>query len=139
MDSISVKDLAKMMKQLDFCMMTTADGRGTLHARPMSNNREVDYDGDSYFFSYEDTGKVRQLRESPLVSLTFQGEDMLFLQLYGRASIVTQRGRMEEHWSEDLNRWFPQGLETPGLVMIQVKATSAQYWHKEKEGKVKLD
>jgi general stress protein 26 len=138
MANISTKELAKLMKDLDFCMMTTADGRGSLHSRPMSNNREVEFDGDSYFFTYEDTGKIRQLRESPLVSLTFQGKDMLFIQLYGHGSILTQRGRMEEHWSNDLNRWFPDGLETKGLVMIQVKATKARYWHKEKEGEVNL-
>jgi general stress protein 26 len=139
MDKISLRDLAGLMKKLDFCMMTTTDGRGTLHARPMSNTREVEYDGDSYFFTYEDTGKVRQLRENPLVSLTFQTDDMLFIQLYGRASIITQRGRMEEHWSQDLNRWFPEGLDTAGLAMIHVKATAAHYWHKEKEGTARLD
>ncbi|PHN06005.1 pyridoxamine 5'-phosphate oxidase family protein [Flavilitoribacter nigricans] len=139
MKKLSVKDLAKKMKELDFCMMTTADGRGSMHSRPMSNNREVEYDGNSYFFSYEDTGKIRQLRESPLVSLTFQGKDMLFIQLYGHASIITQKGRMKEHWSDDLNRWFPEGLETEGVVMIHVEGKRAHYWAKENEGMLRLD
>lgn len=126
------------MKDLDLCMMTTVDGRGSLHSRPMSNNREVEYDGNSYFFSYEDTGKIRQLRESPLVSLTFQGEDMLFIQLYGNGKIIKQKGRMKDHWSEELVRWFPDGLETEGIVMIHVQAKKIHYWHKENEGEVKV-
>lgn len=50
MEKVSLKKVAAIMKNLDFCMMVTKDGRNTLHSRPISNNGEVEYDGDSWFF-----------------------------------------------------------------------------------------
>lgn len=125
------------MKAIDYCMMTTADGNGTLHSRPMSNNREVDYDGESYFFSYKDTQKVRDLKQIPLTSLTYQGKDGLFIHIYGEAQYTEQREKMKDHWSDDLNRWFPDSLEKGGL-MIRVDAKKTHYWQNEKEGEVRL-
>ena len=124
------------MKAIDFCMMTTVDGNGTMHSRPMSNNKEVEYEGESYFFSYGDTTKVRDINHSPLTSLTYQGEDGWFIHVYGESHLIEQKGRMEEHWSDDLNAWFPDGLDTDGLVMIRVKANNIHYWHKADEGSV---
>jgi general stress protein 26 len=69
MKKASIKTLAEKMKNLDFCMMITQDGRGSLHSRPMSNNRKVEYDGNSWFFTNEDTHKVRQIEADPKVSL----------------------------------------------------------------------
>ena len=122
------------MKKIDFCHFITTDGRGTHHSRPMSNNKNVEYDGTSYFFSLTDTGKVRQIEQNSMVSLAYQGDDMLFVHVYGKASFITQRGRMEPLWDDGLNGWFKEGLDTPGLVLIRVDAHKICYWHKEKEG-----
>ena len=122
------------MKNLDFCMMVTQDGRGTLHSRPMSNNGKVEFDGNSWFFSYLDSNKVRQIEKDPKVTLVYQTDDMLFLDCYGYANIVTQKSLMEEKWVKDLEMWFPQGLETPGICLIKVEAKRIQFWHKEDEG-----
>jgi general stress protein 26 len=45
-----LKELSRKMKKLDICLLTTQNGRGGLHSRPMSNNGDVAYDGNSYFF-----------------------------------------------------------------------------------------
>ncbi len=58
MKSNSLKQIAEKMRQLGFCMMTTVDGRGTQFSRLMSNNGEVEYDGNSWFFTYEQSDKV---------------------------------------------------------------------------------
>lgn len=105
----------------------------------MSNNKQVEYDGDSYFFSFMDTNKVRQIQQDAKVSLIFQTDDMLFMECYGSASILTQKSIMEEKWVEGLERWFPEGLETPGLCLIKVKGRRISFWHKEDEGTYKVD
>lgn len=138
MQQKKLKDMASKMKQLDFCHMITVDGRGTHHSRPMSNNKNVDFDGTCYFFSFEDTNKVRHLQNSPLVSLTYQTDDMLFIHMYGTASIITQKGRMEDFWDKSLDMWFPQGIHTPGIVMIKVNASKICYWHKAEEGEINI-
>ncbi len=137
MKTASLQTVARKMKDLDLCMLVTADGRGTFHSRPMSNNGKVDYDGDSWFFTYEDSNKVRQIQAHPNVSLIFQAAPALFIECYGRASIVMQRSKLEEKWLPELEQWFPQGLETPGLCLIRVKAARVQFWDKGEEGEYK--
>lgn len=43
----TLHDLAKAMKSIDFAMLFTRSDGGELAGRPMSNNNDVDYDGDS--------------------------------------------------------------------------------------------
>ena len=133
MKALSLKHLAEIMKAQDFCMMLTADGRGTHHSRPMSNNRDVDYDGTTWFFTYEDSNKVRQIEGDAKVTLTYQGKDFLFVSCYGHAGIIRQKSMMADHWMDSLSQWFPQGLETPGICMVKVVASQVQVWDKDGE------
>jgi len=137
MKNASLKTIAKKMKDLDFCMMITQDENNGLYSRPMSNNGQVEYDGDSWFFTYEDSRKIEQIKKVQQVSLVFQGEDMLFLQCFGEASIIKEKSVMEEKWIDELERWFPQGIDTPGICLIKVKASHIQFWQKEEEGEYK--
>lgn len=127
------------MKNLDFCMLVTKDGRGSLHSRPMSNNGEVEYDGNSWFFTYDDSSKVKHIEGEPKVSLVYQTDKMLFIECYGHASIVKDKSVMEEKWVDDLNRWFPKGLETPGICLLKVTSTRVHFWDKEEEGEYKAN
>ncbi len=67
----TVRKVAKLMRDLDFCMMTTHAGRGGLHARPMSNNGEVEFDGHVWFFSAADARKVREIEANSAVHLAY--------------------------------------------------------------------
>ena len=49
MAKLTMTAIARLMRKLDFCMMVTQTGRGTMNCRPMSNNKDVSYKGDSYF------------------------------------------------------------------------------------------
>ena len=52
--SAEIKKVATIMKKLDFCLMTTRSADG-MRARPMSNNGEVEFDGDVWF---DDEGEI---------------------------------------------------------------------------------
>ena len=87
--STTVKKVAKLMRDLDFCMFTTRTARGGFHARPMSNNGEVEFDGDVWFFSSADSRKVREIEAEPTVHLSYVDlEDWRFVSMTGRARIV---------------------------------------------------
>ena len=45
---------------------------------------------------------------------------------------------MVKHWNPDLDRWFAQGLDTPGIVLIRVTAKRIKYWQGEDQGEVTL-
>ena len=67
----SIRKIAQMMRDLDFCMLTTTSDDGRLHSRPMSNNGEVEFDGDVWFFSAADSRKIEEIEENPEVELSY--------------------------------------------------------------------
>ena len=68
----TLKQIGEAMRDIDFCMLTTVS-EGGLAGRPMSNNRDVEFDGDCYFFADGDSRTVRDLERDPTVALAFQG------------------------------------------------------------------
>lgn len=134
MKRASIKTVAKKMKNLDLCNMITQDGRGTMYSRPMSNNGKVEFDGTSWFFTYEGSSKVRHIETNPKVALVFQRNDRLFIECYGVGSIVRRRSMMEELWVDSLSQWFPDGLDTPGICLVKVAAKRVHFWDRGEEG-----
>ena len=139
-----LKELSKKMRSIDFTMLTTRTASGALTARPMSNNGDVDYDGDSWFFTTEDTGMVTDIMGDPVVGLTLTGDKGLlgkpgiFIAIEARAELIRDRAQFVAHWTKDLDRWFPQGADTPGLVLIKAHAARIAYWDGEDEGELTL-
>ncbi|KAA0991370.1 pyridoxamine 5'-phosphate oxidase family protein [Dyadobacter aurulentus] len=134
----TLQDVAEIMKDLDICMLTTTTSNGMLASRPMSNNRQVEYDGNSHFFTWEGSRMVSDIEMDNGVNLSFQGGQDIFISITGRADVTRSREKMEEHWVEELDAWFEEGLDTPGLAMITVAAKQIKYWQGEEEGEVKF-
>ena len=139
-----LKELSKKMRSIDFTMLTTRTASGALTSRPMSNNGEVDYDGDSWFFTTEETGMVTDIMGDPVIGLTLAGEKGLlgkpgiFISVEARAELIRDKAQFVTHWTRGLDRWFPQGPDTPGLVLIKAHASRIAYWDGEDEGELAL-
>lgn len=140
--SLTVADLAKKMKDIDFAMLATHTRGGAIGARPMSNNREVEYDGDAWFFADGTTLMVEDITANPQVTLSYQGSSGLlgirpfFLAVEGHASLIRDKAQFADHWTKGLERWWPEGIDTPGLVLIKVSGTRAHYWDGEDEAEI---
>jgi len=139
-----LKELSKKMRSIDFTMLTTRTEGGVLASRPMSNNGEVDYEGDSWFFTSDDTRMVSDIAADPIVGLTLTGDKGLlgkpgiFIAIEARAELIRDKAQFETHWTKGLDRWFPQGVDTPGLVLIKAHASRISYWDGEDEGQLTL-
>ena len=121
--------LREIVKAVDICMLTTVDERGDLHSRPMSNNREVEFDGDLWFFTYGSSHKVDEVGRVPKVNASFADTDgQLYASVSGRAEVVRDRAKIEELWRPHLRAWFPEGVETPDVALLKVVAERAEYW-----------
>ena len=130
-------EVAEMLREIDICMFVTrADG--TLHGRPMSNNRHVEYDGDSWFFSYRDTPKVRELEADPRVELAYLAtESGRWISIEGHATVEDDPDRKRALWVDDLATWFPDGPDDPELVLIKASADRIHAW--TGEGELRLE
>ena len=138
----TLHDLSKAMGKIDFAMLTTRTEGGQLATRPMSNNGEVEWAGTSFYFSDGSARTVTDIERDRHVALSFQGRTgllgapPLFVAVEGEARIVRDKAAFVEHWTPDIERWFPQGIDTPGLGLIEVRAVRVHYWDGEDEGEV---
>lgn len=124
-----LRKLREMVKAIDICMLTTFDERGDPHSRPMSNNREIEFDGDLWFFTYGSSHKVDEVGRTPKVNASFADVDgQRYASLTGRAEVVRDRAKIEELWQPQLKAWFPDGVETPDIALLKVSVERAEYW-----------
>lgn len=142
MAELTLHELSRKMAKLDFAMLATRSAAGVLTARPMSNNGDVEYQGDSYFFAYADSRKVSDIRADTAVTLSYTGAagmlggPPLFVAVEGRATLIEDKAQFDAHWTKDLDRYFPQGIDTPGVVMIVVRSDRIRYWDGADEGEI---
>ena len=93
MAKMTLEEVSEKMRDIDFAILSTRTEGGSVAGRPMSNNREVEFDGDSFFFTCEDTRTVADIRRDPNVGLAYQSKSGLlhmkpfFLTVEGRASL----------------------------------------------------
>jgi general stress protein 26 len=144
MASMTLEDLAAKIRKIDFCMMSTHTSSDAITNRPMSNNGDVEYDGDSWFFSFRETGKVADIARNPQVTLSFTeppsllGKPGMFISIEGKGEVIDDKTQFEQHWVSGLKRWFPEATDTPGLVLIKVRGERIQYWDGEDNGAIDL-
>jgi general stress protein 26 len=100
-----------------------------MRGRPMSNNGQVEYDGDSWFFSARDSGKVREIQTDPRVGLAYVATDRgTWISIEGRASVVDDDARKRALWQDDLQDWFPHGPDDDSVVLLKVRADRVHVW-----------
>jgi general stress protein 26 len=144
MAEIMLTDIAAKLKKIDFCMMSTKRQDQEISSRPMSNNGDVEYDGDNWFFSYRDTRKVSDIQRDPGISLSFTeapsmlGKPGMFISIEGKATLIEDKAQFGEHWTSELDRWFPEGVDTQGLTLIKVHADHIHYWDGEDNGTIRV-
>ncbi|NHC12363.1 pyridoxamine 5'-phosphate oxidase family protein [Motilibacter deserti] len=121
-----VKKVAELIKDIKTCMLTTVDDDGHLVSRPMAV-QQVEFDGDLWFASDEDSRKIGQIRHGHAVNVAFSSGSS-WVSVAGNAEIVRDVAKAKELWNTGLEAWFPDGPETPGLVLVKIHADSAEYW-----------
>ena len=123
------KKLQEMIKDIDFCMLSTIDDSGSVHSRPMSLNSEVDDEGNLWFFTSSNSLKAHEIERSPHVNASFSNpEDSQYVSLSGKAELVTDRAKIKELWKPILKAWFPDGPDQSDLALLKVRVEKAEYW-----------
>ena len=115
-----------LVKDSRIAMLTTVGADGRLVSRPMGV-QEVEFDGDLWFFVDESSAKVGEIAADAQVNVSFSSGGS-WLSVSGTAAVVRDRERIHELWNPIAGAWFPEGPDTPSVVLVHVEAESAEYW-----------
>ena len=125
----NLQKLREMVKEIDFCMLTTVDENGDLHSRPMSVNEQIDPNGDIWFFTGASSHKVSEIARQPKVNVSFADPDnQHYVSVSGTAQLVRDRKKIEELWKPEFKMWFPEGKDDPDVALLRVSLEKAEYW-----------
>ncbi|MEU4567190.1 pyridoxamine 5'-phosphate oxidase family protein [Micromonospora sp. NPDC023956] len=120
--------VTELIRAARVCMLTTIAVDGRQVSRPMAL-QEAEFEGDLWFFTRVDSAKVRQIRVNPEVNAAFgDPRRHTWISVSGTAREENDRADVERLWHPALRVWFPDGPDTPGLTLIRMHASSAQYW-----------
>jgi len=121
--------LRDMIKDIDFCMLTTIDQQGDPHSRPMSSNGDIDPNGDLWFFTGLSSHKVNEVAKSPKVNVSFADPDnQRYVSVTGVAQLVRDRQKIDELWRPEFKMWFPKGKDDPEVALLRVSLEKGEYW-----------
>ena len=133
-----LEHVAELVDRARMCMLTTMTEDGKHVSRPMAL-QDVEFDGDLWFFTRDDSHKVTEVRANPEVNVSFSNSQQSeWTSISGRAEVVHDRERAEELWSPMLEVWFEDGLDTPELALLKVHADTAEYWETSRSRVVRL-
>lgn len=130
--------LRDKIEKIDFAMLTTLEDDGDLHSRPMSTQK-MDNDGTLWFFTYDDSTKVDEIKRDKRVSLTYTDKSSeTYVAAAGKAELIKDRAKIDELWQDVLKAWFPKGKDDPRIALLKVTLHQAEYWDRPGGKMVKL-
>ncbi|MFE4226477.1 pyridoxamine 5'-phosphate oxidase family protein [Arthrobacter sp. NPDC056886] len=125
-DAESISKVTDIINDSHIGMFTTINEAGALVSRPLAV-QEVQDDGDMWFFTSANTSQVAHIHANPAVNVSF-GKRTEWVSVAGTAEVVTDRQLIHDMWNQVVEAWFPDGPDTPEVVLLHVDSDSAEYW-----------
>jgi general stress protein 26 len=128
MQRAEFEQLREKIKDIKFVMLSTIEQDGDIHMRPMATH-DVDQDGTLWFFTYDDSNKVREIRRNPRVGLGYENHSAeTYVTAAGTAELVKDKAKIDQLWNDFLKAWFPEGKDDPRIALLKVSLHQAEYW-----------
>ena len=119
--------MKELAEDIRVCFFTTHLDEAPLQTRPMTA-REVDEEGNIWFFSDEASNKNFEIEDDARVQLFFGHPSKTeFLTVYGHAMVNRDRKKIEDLWHPMAKAWFTD-KDDPTLTLIMVSPDHAYYW-----------
>lgn len=125
-DAASISKVTDIINDSHIGMFTTLNEDGALVSRPLAV-QDVQDDGDMWFFTSANSSQAAHIRANPAVNVSF-GRRTEWVSIAGTAEVVTDRQKIHDMWNQVVEAWFPDGPETPEVVLLHVNSDSAEYW-----------
>ncbi|AWI25729.1 pyridoxamine 5'-phosphate oxidase family protein [Flavobacterium pallidum] len=121
-----IKELAKKAGSCFFC--THIKTGKPFETRPMAAEK-IDEQGNFWFLSSNDSHKNNEIADDSAVQLLFQGSSYSdYMTLYGKATISTDKQKIDELWDPIMKTWFTDGKDDPRITVIKFTPTEGYYW-----------
>ncbi|HEY0039061.1 MAG TPA: pyridoxamine 5'-phosphate oxidase family protein [Flavisolibacter sp.] len=128
----ALEKFKKLVNEINICMfITNNNGDDQSHTRPMATI-EVEDNGTLWFYTDIRSIKVDEVQNEQEVHLTYAhpGKES-YLDVWGSASLVTDRNQIKEKWSPVVKAYFPNGDEDPNLALLKITPSNCYYWESE--------
>ncbi len=130
--------LKDKIKDIRIAMLTTLEPDGDFHTRPMATH-EIEPDGTMWFFTYDNSNKVNEIRQNERIALGFSDPDSeVYVSTSGYAEVVKDKAKIDALWSDFLKTWFPNGKDDPNIALLKVTTHAGEYWDRPGGKMVKL-
>jgi general stress protein 26 len=99
LNAMELDKLRDKIKDIRIAMLTTLEQDGDFHTRPMATH-EVDTDGTMWFFTYDNSHKVDEVKNDHRVSVAFSDPGSeLYVSTTGTAEVVKDKAKINDLWS----------------------------------------
>lgn len=117
--------LKSILKDAKVAMLVTHSTENRLVARPMQL-QEVEFDGDLWFLTRTDTDKYDEIKTNDDVNVIISEKS--YASISGTAEIIDDLNKKKEFWNKAYEAMFDMDYTDPRLILIKVKAETAEYW-----------
>lgn len=117
--------LGELIDDINVAMLTSANANGDLESRPMAP-QQMDSEGVIWFLTERHSEKTKHLAHVNL-SFIHHGRGT-YVSMAGHAQISADREHIHRLWSAFAKPWFPDGPDSPNVVLLKFTPTQAEYW-----------
>lgn len=127
-ESHDFDEVRDIIEEIRVAMLVTTDENKNLNSRPMYT-ADIDSDNNIWFFTRDDSGKVKELINNHHVNLAYTSpKSGKYLSITGTASLSDNLKRKQDLFNVMTQAWFPKGASDPDLLLIRVDPNQAEYW-----------
>lgn len=131
----TLKQFVELLGEFDTAMLVTETAEGALTSRPMAL-QQPRADRALWFVTSADTLSARNVAATGKINLAFHRKsDHAWVSVSGRAIQNGDRALIDSLWKADWEIWFPQGKDTPNIVLLDVTPDTIDFWEPER-GKI---
>jgi general stress protein 26 len=131
----AIKKIKEITDKTSMCLFCTNLGDAPFDTRPMGT-QDVDDEGNLWFLSSKSSNKNQDIKQDDNVQLLYTVDNhATFMSVFGKASVYTDKDKIEKLWEPLAKAWFTEGKDDPDLSVIKVQPLEGYYWD-TKDGKI---
>lgn len=125
-----LKTINDIIKSTRFATVTTRTSTGDLVSRPLAVLSH-EFEGTVWFFTQDPSPKTADIAFDAHVNVSYiDGQNTV--SLAGTATMSRDQARIDEFWNLFAQAWFEGGRADPTVALLQVDATSIEFWDSDK-------